>query len=69
MQFPPHDSHPIFQASHAYTPEGITYDILVFQHQLNFIISLSLTLPTMKFTLTSPTMKFTRNMHSVLNAR
>ena len=35
--FPPHDFHEVLPAGHAYTQEGITYNVFVLQHQQDFI--------------------------------
>ena len=59
MQFPPHDFHQIFPAGHAYTHEGIAYNILVFH--INYISQFLRHWHRLQ--------KSIRKMHSVLNAR
>ena len=60
MHFLPHDFREILPAGHVYAQEGITYVILVLQHQQYFITSSSMTWPPEKIT---------PKMHSVLNDR
>ena len=60
MHFPPRDFCEILPAGHVYAQEGITYVILVLQHQQYFITSSSMTWPPEKIT---------PKMHSVLNDR